>query len=218
MFAFTATKTEFAARADEMKEKGVERLTMEEILMSYGILLEYEESKAFFTVIAGTQIVAETNEPITFQDIQVPVQGLLLWQSKVSSIMFVDCTLANLKDGIIQKGATSFYFFQSETSHFYIRRSTTGSFFVEQQSATDSFSLEKIVQQVTYLLGRKAEQRTYLLSEARWVTYLCCTARQQISLFNKVLQVAFLSSKAHRVAFIFQNIVERVVSLLCIKA
>jgi hypothetical protein len=75
--AFTATAEEFEARKEEMRGKGVERLTKRELFEGYRIEPNSVPISQLFTFIGETQVYSEWRPFIAIQDLEKPFPGLV---------------------------------------------------------------------------------------------------------------------------------------------
>ena len=141
-FAFTATDDEFRPREEEMRGKGVERLTGIEVKEKYSIHLSVDTKKNLFTYINEAEIGTAVNEVITFKNLTKPVPGLVLRLCSLPAVVIQNCALGRVTNGESSIAATSFTLTESITGYFHILQSDTGNFDI-QESTTRQFSIRQ---------------------------------------------------------------------------
>lgn len=146
IFAFTATSETFAVRAEEMRGKGVERLTGRELWGRDYNLASGKQSDHLFTLLTDVEITGEYG--VKIMDLEQPVPHLLLWKSKSDRFLFHNC---KLKKGDF---ITSFYFSQSVIDNLDIQRSSIGRLNINQ-SKTRDISIESSDADVLIIIDSK---------------------------------------------------------------
>ncbi len=139
VFAFTATAEEFAERADEMRGKGVERVTHQELEEQYGINTGFYPDNQWFTYVSEAEIKAN-GANLELTDLTEPVPGLVLHRCLIPSLDLKNCALAGRADEPAQQSTTSFILNETTTGNFGISdSSTTGNFRISDSSTTGDF-------------------------------------------------------------------------------
>lgn len=145
IFVFTAIEADFTLRADEMRGKGVERLTGEESQRRYNVHTGHETKNELFTCINETKIQADTDGRISLLNIQQRVPDLVLRQCSLPPLTINKCTLTEVTDGNVTDDRTSFILNESTTRSFSIvEASTTGDFRIYGASTTGSFEIDRV--------------------------------------------------------------------------
>ncbi|GAB2599780.1 hypothetical protein [Spirosoma areae] len=139
VFAVSATEEEFKERKEEMRSKGVERLTGLALQQRYTDIQTGEEADTqtkLYTCINETEIGAGKGTSITVENIRGGVPTLVLRRSLLPDVIIKNCALV---DGANAPNSVSFLVRESITGDFFIERSIIGNFSIRQTETARFF-------------------------------------------------------------------------------
>ncbi len=157
IFAFTATEAEFATRADELRNKGVERLTGDQahehlVVEQIESLLYYGISR--FTYLTDVEIQGYENEMhVHIANINRSVPHLFLLRCKLPSLTIEKCTLidcesynhAGIDIHVVDSTIGNLWIHEdSMMGNFYFNEnSILGNLYINENSTTGDFNFSE---------------------------------------------------------------------------